>query len=267
MFCQKCGNPLQPGERFCTKCGAPVEQQAQPQQPQQPQQQYQQPQQQYQPQQAYAPKAPTDKKKLFGLLVSIIFGVAAVFSFVSLIGFCAKYGGGAGMIISFILVILACTGIALAPLFKQYTKLCIASSGLLLFIAIYGISIGGIDGSFGYFVYALGFAALAALCWLAYKKNGLARRLWVVFIPAGAILVGAVLNWIILKYFSVYMKYSVIYPLFDLLFAITMVGGAVILGLYLIETFNDESIQLSIPDPDAKPNAPKAQQPQNPYQR
>lgn len=29
MFCQKCGNPLQPNERFCTKCGAPNTQQPQ----------------------------------------------------------------------------------------------------------------------------------------------------------------------------------------------------------------------------------------------
>lgn len=29
MFCQKCGNPLQPNESFCTKCGAPNNQQPQ----------------------------------------------------------------------------------------------------------------------------------------------------------------------------------------------------------------------------------------------
>ena len=28
MFCEKCGNPMNDGEKFCQKCGAPVPGQA-----------------------------------------------------------------------------------------------------------------------------------------------------------------------------------------------------------------------------------------------
>ena len=270
MFCQKCGNPLQPGERFCTKCGAPVEQPAAPQQPQQPQQQ---PQQAYQaPQQApyqqpyqqpyQAPKAPMAKNKLFGLLISIIFGAAALFELIAMIGYCVKFRADAGIIISYIIIVLSCIGIAIAPFLKAYTKLCIAASGAALFLGAYGISMLFISGSFGFFLYMLGFACLALLCWLGYKNNNLLNNnKWLVFIPAGVIFVGALINWIVGKYFSM-MKYAVVYPLFDFLFGLTVIGGAVILGMYLVLTFGEKGAEFKIPNPGAQPQRPQ----QPPYQ-
>ena len=264
MFCQKCGNPLQPGERFCTKCGAPAEQQ--PAAPQQPQQAYQAPQQapyQQPYQQPYqAPKAPMAKNKLFGLLTMILFGTAALFELVSMIGLCAVGGAaGAGFIISSIVTVLACVGIALAPLFKQYTKLCVTASAAGLFIGIYGLSIMGINGSVGFLFYMLGFAALALLCWLVYNGNHFAKQIWVGFIPAGVIFLGALLNWIIGKYFTM-MKYATVYYLFAFLFDVVIIGASVILAFYLVEIFEEKGVKFSIPNPGAQPQRPQ----QPPYQ-
>ena len=243
MFCKKCGNQVNDNERFCPHCGAVLG--GQP---------VQQPVQGYRP----APAAPKDSKKVFGLVVSIVFGVAALFGLIALIGFCTKLQSHAGMIISFIFAILACIGIAIAPMLKEYKKLCITACSALLFLGMYGISMLGIAGSFGYFVYMLGFAALAFLCWLFYTNNNLSKNVALIFIPAAVIFLGALLNWIIDKYFTM-MKYALVFYLFDFLFAIAIIGGAVILALYLSAIRDEKSKQISIPNPDVRA-------PQGPYQ-
>ena len=226
-----------------------------PQQPQyQPQPQYQQP---YQQPVYKAPKQPMAKDKLFGLLTTILFGAAALFALIAMIGFCVKLSAHAGMIVSYVISIFACVGIALAPFFKKFTKLCITASSAALFLGMYGISMIGLAGSFGYFILMLGFACLAALCWLSYTNNNLVKTLW--FVPAPVIFLGAMLNWIIEKYFTM-MKWAVAFYLFDLLFAVVAVGAAVILGLYLKELHGVQSVKISIPNP--APRAP--QQPQQP---
>ncbi|MBQ7715164.1 MAG: zinc ribbon domain-containing protein [Clostridia bacterium] len=252
MFCKSCGKQVSDNERFCPHCGAAIV----AQQPIQ-QQPYQQP--------YGAPAAaPMDKKKLFGLLVTILFGVAALFALVALIGFCVKLQAHAGMIISFVFAILACIGIAIAPMLKAYKKVVITACAALLFLGMYGISMIGISGSFGYFVYMLGFAALALLVWLFYTKNNLSNNMALIFIPAGLIFLGALLNWIIAKYFTM-MKWALVFYLFDFLFGIVIVGCAVILVLYLKEIRDEKGFQFNMPNPGARaPQQPR--QPQQPYQ-
>ena len=253
--------------------------------PQAPQQPYQQPyQQQPQYQQPYqqpvyqAPKQPMAKDKLFGLLTTILFGTAALFELIAFIGICAKGGAsayGAGFVISTIISILGCIGIAIAPFIRKYTKFIIAASAAGLFLGVYGVSTILISLSVGYLFYALGFACLGILCWLHYVGNQFAKMMWIGFVPAGLIFLGALLNWIIVKYFSM-MKFATVYYLFDFLFGIVIIGAAVILGLYLIAIFNEKSAKISIPNPAPRapqqpqyqppqaPQAPQYQQPQQP---
>ena len=229
---------------------------------------------QYPPQMQMAPRAPMDKKKIFALIVSICFGVAALFALIAMIGFCVKIQAHAGLIISYIIVVLACTGIALSPIFKNFTKICIEISSFALFLGIYGISMVMISSSFGFFIYMLGFAALACLCWLAVNNNNLVKLLF--YVPAAVIFVGALINWIVVKYFTM-MKWAVVFYLFDFLFAIVIIGATVILGLYLSELHGFQSPRFNMPNP--APRAPKArpqfyqqppqqyaQQPQQPQQ-
>ncbi len=246
MFCKSCGKQVSDNERFCPHCGAAIVAQQPIQQPV-----YQQP-------YAAAPAAPMSKKKLFGLMVTILFGVAALFALIALIGFCVKLQAHAGMIISFVFAILACIGIAIAPFLKAYTKIVITSCAALLFLGMYGISMIGISASFGYFIYMLGFAALAFLVWLFYTKNNLSNNMALMFIPAGVILLGALLNWISSRYFTM-MKWAVVFYLFDLLFAIVIVAAAVFLPLYLKEIRDDKGYQFNMPNPGARA-------PQQPYQ-
>lgn len=74
MFCQKCGNPLQPNESFCTKCGAPNNQQ--------PQGGFQQPRAGYQV--GYAPKATPNVglTSILRLVTAFLFLLEYVFWFV-----------------------------------------------------------------------------------------------------------------------------------------------------------------------------------------
>lgn len=246
MFCKSCGKQIGDNERFCPHCGAAVGAPQQAAYQQAPQQAYQ----------YRAPAAPAGNKNVLALVVSIVFGVAAVFGLIALIGFCVKLSSHAGMIISFVFAILACIGIALAPLFKEYKKVCITACSALLFLGMYGISMIGIASSFGYFIYMLGFAAFALTMWFFYTKNSLADKLW--FIAPAVIFLGALLTWIIAKYFTM-MKYAVVYYLFDLLFAIVIVGGAVVLSLYMISIKNEKEAKVSMPNPGAKA-------PQPPYQ-
>jgi len=226
-------------------------QQGQPQYQQAPQQPYQQP--YYQ-----APKAPMSKKQIFGLIVTICFGVAAIFALIAMIGFCVKLRADAGMIISYIIITLACIGIAIAPFLKAYSKLVICLSGCALFLGYYGFSISSLAGSFGFFVLILGYACLAILCWLGYTNNNLVKIF--AFIPGSVIFVGALINWIVIKYFTM-MKYAVVFYLFDFLTTLVLIGGSVLLGLYLIEMLGVQSKTLRIPNP--APRAPRApQQPQ-----
>ena len=67
MFCQKCGAPIQPNERFCTKCGAPNNQQAQPG---------------FQPQPGYAP---------YGAKSASNFGIANILRFAAAFFFLLEY--------------------------------------------------------------------------------------------------------------------------------------------------------------------------------
>ena len=253
MFCQKCGNPLQPGERFCTKCGAPVEQPAAPQQAPQ-QAPYQQPQQapyQQPYQQPYqAPRAPMAKNKLFGLLTTILFGTAALFELIAFIGLCTKGGAsiyGAGFVISNIIMILGCTGIAIAPFVMNYSKFIIAASAAALFLGVYGVSTILIMTSVGYLFYTLGFACFGILAWLYYSGNKFAKCRWIGFVPAGLTFLGCLLNWIIVKYFSG-MKFALVFYLFDFLFGLVIIGAMVIAGFYFYETFEEKSAKINIPN-------------------
>ena len=246
--------------------------------PQAPQQPYQQPQYQQAPHQSYQQPAYqpsgsflsnlTSNSRLLGLIMAMCFGAAALFALIALIGFCVKLTSHAGMIVSYIVAILGCLGIALAPFFNAYTKLCVTASSAALFLGMYGVSMIGLSGSFGYIVLALGFACLAALCWLSYTNNNLVNVTW--FVAAPVIFLGAMLNWIIEKYFSM-MKWALVFYLFDLLFALAVVGGAVVLGLYLRGLQGVQSAKPSIPNPASRaPRAPQypPQQPQQPqYQQ
>ena len=252
MFCKSCGKQIGDNERFCPHCGAAVGAPQQAAYQQAPG--YQQPYQQYR-----APAAPKNNAKVFALVLSIVFGVAAIFALIAMIGYCAKAAmAEAGLVISYVLVILACIGIALAPFFKEYKKVCITAGAALLFLGIYGISVIGISASVGFLFYMLGIAALALLCWLFYTKNNLSKKVALIFIPAGVIFLGALLNWIIAKYFSM-MKYALVYYLFMFLFDLVIIGGAVILVLYLTSIWDEKAKQLSMPNPGAKA-------PQPPYQ-
>ena len=183
-----------------------------------------------------------------------------------MIGLCAKGGSpGAGYIISDIFAILGCIGIALAPLFNKYTKFIIAASSAGLFLGMYGVSTIFISASVGFLFFMLGFACFAILCWLNYAGNHYAKIMWLGFVPAGLIFLGALLNWIICKYFSFGMKVALVYYLFDFLAGLVLIGAVVIIGLYLIEIFNDKAAKFSIPNPGQKPQAPR-QPPQPPYQ-
>ncbi|MBR0231013.1 MAG: hypothetical protein IJQ53_02155 [Clostridia bacterium] len=234
----------------------------QPQQPQQPQQQqYQQnPQYQQYQQPVYYQRPPMEKSKVFGILVAAIFGLVAVFALVAMIGFCVKLQAHAGLIISYILVIFAAAGIATAPFVKKYTKFFIMISGLLLAFGYYGISMIMIAQSFGCFVVILGVLAFAFMCWLAHTNNNLLKMFW--FVPPALIFIGALINWIVMKYFSVGMKFALAFYLFDFLCTIFLIGGSVVLGLYLVLKHGEKSVSFKIPNP--APRAP--QQPQQPYQ-
>jgi len=255
MFCKSCGKQIGDNERFCPHCGAAVgaPQQAAPGGYQQAP---------GQPYQYRAPAAPKNNANVFALVLSIVFGAAALFALLAFIGFCTSGNAafnGAGSIISFIFVILSCIGIAIAPLLKQYAKLCITICAATLFLGIYGLSVIMIRGSVGYLFLLLGFAALAFLCWLHYTKNNIASQFWTIFVPAGVMFLGFLLNWIIMKYFSNMRGSLVLFLLFDFLFGITIVGGAVILGLYLLKIKDDKFAKISMPNPGAKA-------PQPPYQ-
>ena len=127
MFCQKCGNPLQPGERFCTKCGAPVEQPAQA--PQQPQQPYQAPQQPYQQPYQAAPKKPSApalplSQLILHTVLAALYLLLIPFWFIHT--FSAGFGGWYGMsnliatfytIITVIALVVSAAASAL-PIFK-----------------------------------------------------------------------------------------------------------------------------------------------------
>ena len=107
-------------------------------------------------------------------------------------------------------------------------------------------------------------AALALLVWLFYTKNNLSNNMALIFIPAGLIFLGALLNWIIAKYFTM-MKWALVFYLFDFLFGIVIVGCAVILVLYLKEIRDEKGFQFNMPNPGARaPQQPR--QPQQPYQ-
>ncbi len=252
MFCNSCGKQVADTERFCPNCGAVLggPQQA-PHAQQAPQQRaYNQ----------YGAPAPVDKKKIFSIFVPIVFGLCAVFALLALIGACTRGGSAPGMIISYVFVILACTAIALAPLFGNYKKFCILIAAVVLAIGMYGLSISGLSSSVGFLFTMLGYAGLAFVCWLYYNDNSLSKVVW--FIPAALIFIGSLLNWIIIRYFTL-MRWALMYYLFGFLFDLFMIAGAILLPLYLMELRNEKSVKFSVPDPaQRRPKAPN----QPPYQ-
>lgn len=248
--------------------------QQQPQQPQYQQPQYQQPQQQYQ-QPVYYQRPPMDKGKLFGIIVTSLFGAAAVFALVALIGFCASKAmpSNALVIVAEIFAILGCAGMAVAPFIKGIGKLITAVSGLVILFGGIGLSLSlytfssmigsgsGFGGSFGYFLVLLGYISFAFVCWLYYTNNKIVKYLC--FVPGGLILIGSIINWIVMKYFSVCIKNATVFFLFDFLGTLFFVGATVLFGLYIMIKLGGAQRQRPV---YAQPQQPQYQQPQQPYQ-
>ncbi len=275
MFCTKCGAQLPDGSAFCTACGAQLgasaapaaepapAANAAPQQPQYQQPQYQQPQYAAAPQYA-PPRQPMDRTKLFGIIVAALFGLIAIFALVAMIGFCASNAmpGHAGVVVTYILIVFGAAGIAVAPFVPKFTKFIILASGVVLAFGYYGISMIMMNQSFGCFVVILGVLAFAFMCWLGYANNNLLRFFW--FVPTALIFIGALINWIVMKYFSQGMKFATVFYLFDFLTTIFFLAGAVLLGFYLVFKLGEKSFSFKFPNPTPAPRPQQPQQPQQP---
>ena len=144
-------------------------------------------------------------------------------------------------------MILGCVGIAIAPFIVNYMKFIIAASAAGIFLGVYGISAILIQFSVGFLFYALGFACFGIICWLYYSGNKFVKPFWVTTIPAGLVFIGALLNWIIIKYFSA-MSFALVFYLFDFLFGLVIIGAIVIAGFFFAETFEDKSAKIQIPN-------------------
>ena len=117
----------------------------------------------------------------------------------------------------------------------------------------------GFGGSFGFVLVVLGYVAFAFVCWLGYTNNKIVKYVW--FVPAALIFIGSLINWIAMKYFSVCIKNVTVFFLFDFLGTIVLIGGTVLLGMYLVMKLGEKPAQRKAPVYAQQP-----QQPQQPYQ-
>ena len=236
------------------------------------QQQYnnQQPYQQQPQNQPFPPFQPSnalrEKKNLFSLLVSCLFGGAALFELISMIGMCAAGGGAASPVISYLLIVIGCAGFALAPLTRIYAKFCFICSSVVTFLGLYAIAVLN-NMNVGSLFIALGVCAAGILAWFSFVNNNLLLTLW--FVPGAVVFLGMVISLISQKYFS-RMSFAVVFYLFDMLFMLALTGGAVVLGLFLIEIRGEKADKFKFPNPaprQRKPHVPPQQQYQQPQQQ
>ena len=230
------------------------------------QQQYQQPQApqyqqlQYQPQpEPQPPRQPKAKKTVFGIITTVIFASAVLFELIALI-MLFVYGTNASEVVSYLLVIFGLGGIAAAPFFKRFTKVIALGSALLFFLGEYGLMILN-NLRVGHIFFTVGVCSLLFLVWLAYLNNRIVKTLW--YVPAIALGLGLILIPIIDGFFSFYHFYAslLVYYIFELLFMLTIVGGAIFFGLYLAAVCDDKGYRINIPSPAAKPARPQPPQP------